>query len=1096
MTVPLRSRLLAGALGMLLVPEGALAQAFDGTPITVHGSISRFTEPGKETIFVETPSAVVNWIPNSSSDSTPFDFLPAGNVATFQNSGQNDNFMILNRILPDNNRPIAFNGTVISRLVSNSGTVPGGTVVFYTPGGILIGGTAVFDVGNLLLTTIDPMLDAAGNFFVEGAYQLGGAKLVPGSFVRIQPGAQINAPGPGSYVAAAAPIVQQGGSVRVNGSVAYVAAEAVNLTIDDGLFDIQVKVGSSSAPATLDHRGSTGGPASEGPGDNHNIYMVAVPKNEAISLLLRGNAGYDAVAGATQENGAIILSAGYNVNRTSTQVTPAAAAAANIDIRQANVTSDLTGLATQEAVGTAFLGEVLSFAGDVTLVGPKAALGSAGGVLRVGGDAVVTTGRTGDFDFNSVGGGQASLFARAAGAVLIAGDARISASTLSPAGENAAGGAATVSAEGGGIVIRGSLRVEADAEAGTEIGTGAGSATGGTALVSALNGGSVSVAAGAVVTASATGGTGFAAGGTAGAAQGGNAGVTAAGGGRVNLASLSVRATGAGGSAFAGNAGAGTGGEARLQAGGGGRITVTGSTRLDAGGFGGSGATETPPLFPNVSGGAGRAGAARILVDGGLVQLDTLEAGAIGAGGAATGTGMTAGSGVGGLAELNVAGGSLTVRDSVLRAFGTAGAGPNGSGTGGNVLATGTGAEITGTRLVAEAGVDATLGGVRMTQLVDVHAQRRIAVAGRVEARAVSLASRDIDIAATGDIGAADLVAFQVLPTGLRTVIGGSAQGPGYTLDRNELARVAGARISVDVPAPEIGIGPPPEVVVDGLTLAANLQPDPFSFQITTPGTIRVVGDVLMGGAGTADNLSFTANQRFEVITPAGSLRLLDSAGNPSGSLVIASRNIVVADSALAAQLAADPNFTGRNLALLPNPAPAVPRGYVEAGAIHFIVNQPQGAGPPGTLFVQNTGANFADLAGVTVGAGGLRISPVGLATVQGFGRRLNADGSFTSGDAFFRLALYDRTGGAFTDESEFNLCRINGGLCPPRLPGAARPALTRIVLGPLLPPEAEARGDAIDAAGLTDIPLIDEPVTSGGDSSLWDEKEEEEEEE
>jgi hypothetical protein len=382
-----------------------------------------------------------------------------------------------------------------------------------------------------------------------------------------------------------------------------------------------------------------------------------------------------------------------------------------------------------------------------------------------------------------------------------------------------------------------------------------------------------------------------------------------------------------------------------------------------------------------------------------------------------------------------------------------------------------------------------------MTQLVDSTAQRRIAVTGRVEAETVSLASRDIDIPSGGGVGATGLVAFRVLPTGTRTVIGGTAAGPGYTLDRNELGRVTGSRISVNVPAADVGIGTPPEVTVDSLTLAANVQPDPFSFEITTPGTIRVVGDVLMSGASAADSLSFTAGQRFEVITPGGSIRVRDPAGNPSGSLVVGSRNIVVADSALAARLAADPNFAGRDLALLLNPAPAAPRGYVEAGAIRFIVNQPQGIGPPGTLFVQNTGANFADLAGVTVGSGGLRISPAGLATVQGFGRRLNADGSFTAGDAFFRLAVFDRTGGAFTDESEFNLCRINGGLCPARLPAAARPAPTRIVLGPLLPPEAEPRDGVIDASGLTDVPLIDEPVTSGGDSSLWDEDDEEEDE-
>jgi hypothetical protein len=1090
MTAPLRSRLLAGAFGLLLLPEAASAQAFDGTPITVHGSVSRFTEPGKETIVVETPSAVVNWIPNSNADSTPFDFLPAGNVATFQNSGQNENFMILNRILPDNGRPMAFNGSVISRLVGNSGTVPGGTVVFYTPGGILIGGTAVFDVGNLLLTTIDPVLDPNGNFFVGNSFQLGGQKLDSNSFVRIQPGARIDALGPGSFVAVAAPVIRQGGAVRVDGSVAYVAAEAVNLTIEDGLFDIQVKVGSSSAAATLDHRGSTGGPASGGPGDNHNIYMVAVPKNDSISLLLRGNAGYDAVDGATQENGAIVLSAGYNVNRIAGQATPGSAAPANIDIRQANVTSDLTGLATSASIATAFGGEALNFAGDVTLVAPEAALGSEGGIMRVGGDAIVTTGRGGDFHFSSANGGRASLFARGGGIVRIGGSARVSASTLSPAGETASGGDSTVTADNGSIAIGGDLRVEADSEAGSNGLADPGGAIGGKARLAALNAGKVQVLGAAEVTASAAGGTGFGIGdGRPGAAVGGIASVAALGG-EIELAGLTVRASGQGGSAVAGTAGSGAGGDSRVQ--GNGRIAVAGPTRIEANGTGGTGAGEMPEL-PAIGGGGGTAGSARLRVDGGLVQLDALEVSAIGTGGAATG-GAAGGSGTGGLAELNVAAGSLSARDSALRAFGTAGAGPNGSGTGGNVVATGPLGGISGNRLVAEAGVDAALGGIRMTQALDSTAQRGIAVTGPIEAGTVSLASRDVDIAAGGAVAAAGLAEFRVLPTGTRTLIGGTAQGPGYTLDRIELGRVAAGRIRVDVPAAEVGIGPAPEVTVDSLTLAANAQPRPFAFEIATPGSIRVVGDVLMSGAGAGDGLSFASNQRFEIVTPAGSVRIRDSAGNPSGSLVIDSRNIVAADSVLAARLEADPNFAGRNLALLLNPAPAAPRGFLEAGRVHFIVAQPQGEGPPGALFVQNTGASFADLAGVTVGAGGLRISPLGLATVQGFGRRLNPDGSFTTGDFFFLLADFDRTGGGFTGDSELNLCKIDGGLCPPLLPAGARPALSRAVLGPPLPPEAEPRGALIDESGLADIPLIDEPVISGGDSSLWDEDGEEDE--
>ena len=109
----------------------------------------------------------------------------------------------------------------------------------------------------------------------------------------MMPGARIEALAEGSYIAMIAPGIIQQGNVRVNGSAGYIAAEAVDLVINDGLFDINVQTGSEVANA-IRHRGSTGGPASGALGDNHNIYMVAMPKNQAITVLLEGNVGFDA----------------------------------------------------------------------------------------------------------------------------------------------------------------------------------------------------------------------------------------------------------------------------------------------------------------------------------------------------------------------------------------------------------------------------------------------------------------------------------------------------------------------------------------------------------------------------------------------------------------------------------------------------------------------------------------------------------------------------------------------------------------------------------------------------------------------------------
>src|SRR3546814_13129340 len=101
----------------------------------------------------------------------------------------------------------------------------------------MIGSNATFDVGNLLLTTLDPAFDPqTGEFFANNTYRLTQA-VTPGSTIAILPGAQINALNEGSYVAMAAPRIAPGGTVTVNGAAAYRAAPADDMSINQGLFD-------------------------------------------------------------------------------------------------------------------------------------------------------------------------------------------------------------------------------------------------------------------------------------------------------------------------------------------------------------------------------------------------------------------------------------------------------------------------------------------------------------------------------------------------------------------------------------------------------------------------------------------------------------------------------------------------------------------------------------------------------------------------------------------------------------------------------------------------------------------------------------------
>ena len=373
-------------------PGGPKPRLSTRNPTTIAGTVSydRAT-PGVETITLDSSSAIIRWDPNVGGN--PLVFLPAGRTATFINGISNSNFAVLNRIQA--NVPIRFDGTVISRLVdAGTGTsAPGGTVIFESPGGIIVGPKALFDVGNLILTTLTVATDGGGNFIdASGAFHFsGGAK----AGVTVEPGGQILANTQGSYVGLIAPVIQQGGTVRVNGSVAYVAAEAVEFRANAGLFDIIVTAGSQN-PIPLIHTGATGGPASTGAGDVHRIYMVAVPKNTAITAILQGNVGFDPAVVAGVENGAIVLSAGYSVvggepdRFADFTAGPVPDLQASFEIRGGTISSDLFGYAVTNMLASGSATGSLAFQQDVSLFGgvQAALFAGANQMVTVGGNAL------------------------------------------------------------------------------------------------------------------------------------------------------------------------------------------------------------------------------------------------------------------------------------------------------------------------------------------------------------------------------------------------------------------------------------------------------------------------------------------------------------------------------------------------------------------------------------------------------------------------------------------------------------------------------------------------------------------------------------
>lgn len=286
--------------------------AFQGLATVAAGNAHIVQTPTLDTITVSTANTVINFTPfDTANGGGPISFLPSGRTGLFVNDPNSgvSNFTVLNRIIPtDATRAIRFDGTVQSRIAdAMGGSTPGGTILFYSPGGIIASASSVFDVGSLVLSAADITFGPGGT--------LGFAGATPGTAVDINAGASILAQGVGSYVALVAPRVIQSGSVKSDGSVAYIAAEAVDVTIQNNLFDISFVQGTDS-PTAVAHTGSTEFTRATNDASPQRIYVASVAKNDAITSLVSGSLGYTAATSAAVRDGAIILSSGRSVSET------------------------------------------------------------------------------------------------------------------------------------------------------------------------------------------------------------------------------------------------------------------------------------------------------------------------------------------------------------------------------------------------------------------------------------------------------------------------------------------------------------------------------------------------------------------------------------------------------------------------------------------------------------------------------------------------------------------------------------------------------------------------------------------------------------
>ncbi|MGE5723298.1 MAG: hypothetical protein ACM3YM_12650, partial [Sphingomonadales bacterium] len=646
-----RALLLGSALGavLLLTPQRARAAGFQGeysmspgTPVTINGDNSVITINNSAG---STPSAIITWSPPECDPplGPVWTFLQTGGSADFTAGTGVTNFAVLNRIMPDDmpGQAVKIDGSVTSHIGDNIG----GTVAFYTPNGLIIGPNASFDVGNLILTTANiGDSDFLGSQTPGGAHYLFTAGTTnSASHVSISPGAQISSSGKNSYVAIVSPHIDMGGKVVVDGSAGYVAAEAADVTISNGLFDIVVTTGTDDDYGAnpdnggqrngIVHTGSTvwrGGSGS----DAHRVYMVAVPKNQAITALLVGTVGFDPASQATFENGEIVLSAGYNVRSHDDGANvaqgdeifggsgpdgaqPASSAEANFDIIGGTFNADLIGRASNEMLASNLdvsqifgldgpVYQSLDFQRDVTLIGRVRAGFEAinDQTTHVGGDLIVTNGLGIGYRDPGESAGSAWMYAgpNTQLNLTVDGSATVDASVRAPLNFDAQGGEASVESDGGAIKIGQDLIVTANAVAGPAVTNDFGtSANGGTASLTVNqggdHGGSITVTGQLEMHADATGGNASSAlGGYGGSANGGQVQVYANYGDiSYGTAKLSANATGGNGAdapdseaGDGGYGGDGRSGSVYIDAYNG-SITSTGTTTIHADGKGGDG---------------------------------------------------------------------------------------------------------------------------------------------------------------------------------------------------------------------------------------------------------------------------------------------------------------------------------------------------------------------------------------------------------------------------------------------------------------------------------------------------------------------------
>lgn len=679
---------------------------------TTNGGVPSTSTTGTTTtVTVSGTQTVLNWNPRAESlEGDLFNVLQAGSTLNFVGPA---GYTVLNRFVNGTggslSQQIALNGTVNSNIGSTTGP-RGGNIWFYNAGGILIGSTGVINVGSLILTTNDiPFfadLAAGANIRFRGAENSTAAVTING---RINTDLATNPAN--SYVAVVAPRIVQNGTVYVNGSAAYVGAEAADIRINGGLFDINILTGTDGQAIT--HTGST--VATEL--DQNRVFMVAVPKNEAVSMLLSGTIGlHDLTATAAQTNsdGSIVLSAGYNVQNGQISGGPVGNGVGNITVNDTVFLSNLTARASGTFAAAPLnplsaapppVGAPPPPAGRFRVQGDADIIGDVAATIAIGPgqDAFVD----GNLSLRS-NGGLAEITLNG-GDLTTGGALSIIAGSATQSDGSVRGGTARLNVLGGGNVDAGGILIDASALGGNDVDGNGIHAVGGTASLLVSGTGSYVNSDEIRIQANGRGGglyydapedTIFGeAANIGGNGTGGTASVTVTDDGQLEVNDeLFIEAAGFGshGTMASGN---GTGGRAELRVD---SVTTVSEPAIDpiftapvtsisAAGFGGGDVFDTSGGgFNSAAGGNGQGGEVEVSFGGNVTnvaELGNFLVSAVGTGGTASAINATAGNGQGGSIAYTQTGTSVVMDYMRLEADGLGGVAPllSGNGMGGSV---------------------------------------------------------------------------------------------------------------------------------------------------------------------------------------------------------------------------------------------------------------------------------------------------------------------------------------------------------------------------------------------------------------------------